>query len=156
MNNPISNNSVFDSRELIDYLDYLGDQLVLAWNEANEEAFPAEYIVDLFSTIGYEYADYAKEAFAAFEEEWEDEITHYKEISDFCEELSGYGGFEWGTAIIPESKFTEYCEELVKDCGYIRSDLPSWIKIDWEATADNIRADYMEAYFKGDTYLMRV
>lgn len=156
MNNPISNNSVFDSRELIDYLDYLGDQLVLAWNEANEEAFPAEYIVDLFSTIGYEYADDAKEAFAAFEEEWEDEITHYKEISDFCEELSGYGGFEWGTAIIPESEFTEYCKELIRECGYISDNLPGWIKIDWEATAENMKEDYMEVIFKGDTYLMRI
>src|SRR5690606_32639975 len=99
------------------------------------------------------YADDAKEAFAAFEEEWGDEITHYKEVSDFCEVLSGYGGFEWGTAIIPESKFTDYCKELIKECGYISADLPGWIKIDWEATADNMRADYMEAYFEGDTYL---
>ena len=156
MNNPISNHRVFDSRELIDYQDYLGDQLVMAWNEANEEEFPAEYIVDLFTTNGYEYADDAKEAFAAFEEEYADEITHYKEVSDFCEALSGYGDFEWGTDIIPESKFTDYCKEFAAECGYISADLPNWIKIDWEATADNIKAGYTEAYFEGDTYLMRI
>lgn len=155
MNNPISNNNIFDSRELIDYRDYIEDQLMLAWNEANEEEFPADTIADIFDTNGYEYSDDAKEAFAAFEEEYEEEITHYKEVLDFCEELYGYGDFEYGTTIIPESKFTEYCEELVKDCGYIGSDLPSWIEIDWEATADNMRVDYTEADFEGDIYLMR-
>lgn len=156
MNNPISNNSVFDSRELIDYRDYLGEQLVSAWNETNEEEFPAESITDLLTTNGYEYADDAKEAFAAFEEEWEDEITHYKEVSDFCEVLSGYGDFGWGETIIPESEFTDYCEELIKECGYISDDLPGWIEIDWEATAENMKVDYTEVYFNGDTYLMRV
>lgn len=156
MNNPISKNSIFDSRELIDYRYDLEDQLVQAWNEANGEEFPAESITDLFTTAGYEYVDDAKEAFAAFEEEYEEEITHYKEVSEFCEVLSGYGDFEWGETIIPESKFTEYCKELVMECGYISDDLPSWVEIDWEATADNMRADYTEAYFEGDTYLMRV
>lgn len=155
MNNPISNNSVFDSRELIDYRDYIEDQLMLAWNEANEEEFPAETIADIFDTNGYEYVDDAKEAFAAFEEEYEEEITHYKEVSDFCEEFYGYGDFEWGEAIIPESEFTDYCKELVMECGYISGDLPTWVEIDWEATADNMRADYMEADFEGETYLMR-
>lgn len=155
MKNPISNNRIFDSRDLIEYREYLGGQLVLAWNEANEEEFPADSIADLLDTNGYEYADDAKNQFAAFEEEYESDITHYKEISDFCEELSGSPDFGYGETIIPESKFTEYCEELVKDCGYIRSDLPSWIEINWEATADNMKADYMEVDFNGGTYLMR-
>ena len=46
-------------------------------------------------------------------------------------------------------------QELLVDCGYIPKDLPSWIVIDWEETADNLKIDYMEVSLMGETYLMR-
>ena len=57
--------------------------------------------------------------------------------------------------LIAEDDFEEYVEELVTDCGYISKDLPSWIEIDWKATANNVRQDYSEVDFRGTTYLYR-
>ena len=41
----------------------------------------------------------------------------------------------------------EFAQQIATDCGYIKSyqgDLPSWIKIDWEKTWDNLSYDYTE------------
>ena len=57
--------------------------------------------------------------------------------------------------LIHEDDFEEYTEELCKDCGYISDDFPWWIKIDWEATADNVKMDYTSVDFEGESYLVR-
>lgn len=66
-------------------------------------------------------------------------------------------GREWrhGVTLIPESKFTGYCQELLQDIGDLPKDLPGYLVIDWDATADNIRADYSTVEWDGDTYLFR-
>ena len=38
----------------------------------------------------------------------------------------------------------EFAESFVSDTGYIQTDLPSWIEIDWEKTWDNLSYDYTE------------
>lgn len=57
--------------------------------------------------------------------------------------------------LINDSHFAEYAEELCKDCGYISSNFPWWIEIDWEATADNLKADYASADFGDETFWYR-
>lgn len=71
------------------------------------------------------------------------------EASDFAAD------WEHGETLIRESYFVEYCKELLDDCGEIPRDLPSYIVIDWDATAENIKADYAEVDFGGETYLIR-
>ena len=51
--------------------------------------------------------------------------------------------------------FTEYTKELLNDIGYLPADMPDWIVIDWRKTADNIKADYTEVDFDGETYYVR-
>jgi hypothetical protein len=80
---------------------------------------------------------------------WTDE--QQKEIDDLRAKLDEIGNYE--VTLIPEDEFAEYTEDLCKDCGYISKDFPSWIEIDWEATADNVRGDYNEIEFEGTTYL---
>ena len=63
--------------------------------------------------------------------------------------------WDHGEGLIRYSHFTAYCRELVEDCGYISKDFPAWIEIDWEATARNIRVDYVELMFDGVVYLAR-
>lgn len=58
----------------------------------------------------------------------------------------------YGTTLIRDSYFVEYVEEMLKDCGDLPHDLPSYIEIDWSATADNIRQDYFSVDFDGVTY----
>ncbi len=63
---------------------------------------------------------------------------------------------EWadGNALIEEGDFTEYAQELAEDIGAV-GDNSGWITIDWEDTADNLKADYSEIEYQGTTYLYR-
>ena len=63
--------------------------------------------------------------------------------------------FNYGVTLIPEEYFTDYVKDLLEDVGYISKDFPSWIEIDWEETANNVRQDYMEIEYNGRYYLVR-
>ncbi len=66
-----------------------------------------------------------------------------KELQDFCEPFQDYSGWSHGETLIEVDYFSEYVKELLKDCGYIPKNLPQWIAIDWEKTAENVAQDYM-------------
>ena len=57
--------------------------------------------------------------------------------------------------MIHRDYWVEYCQQLLEDIGYMPKDLPSWIVIDREATADNMEADYHVVDFGGEDYLIR-
>jgi hypothetical protein len=128
-------------------------ELYIGWaenhNEHKDEDTEDLEIPDSFDEI--EFID--EEAFTIG---CQDEIEEYEAIKDFIEELEDYGDFASGETIIAEDYFTEYCKELITDCGYISEDFPSWIAIDYENTADNMKQDYTEADYDGTTYLMIV
>lgn len=154
MTNPI-NNQVFDSRDLIEYKDHLANELVELFNAINED-FQATDINEIFGTDGYEFADDAKEVFADFEADNEDEIKEYNDLVEFCEELENYcADFNYGVGIIHENYWQEYVQELITDCGYISKDFPQWIEIDWETTANNVSEDYTTVNYDGSTYYAR-
>lgn len=79
-------------------------------------------------------------------------------LESLKEEVEGYASDTWkdGVQLIPEEDFTEYCQELLEDCGEIPRDLPSYVVVDWEATAENLRMDYSEVDHEGTTYLFRI
>ena len=56
---------------------------------------------------------------------------------------------------IHEDYFTQAMEELCEDIGYLPEGAPDWLVIDWDATADNLRADYTDVEFRGSTYWAR-
>lgn len=64
-------------------------------------------------------------------------------IKEFVEPFECYGDWEYGETLISEDYWEEYVKELICDCGYICSDFPSWIEIDWEKTAENVAMDYV-------------
>lgn len=154
MNNPI-NNQVFDTRDLIDYLSDLEQDLIINWNdyiedhnlnldEDEDEVEEADYIDDIDLHL------------EGYREKYQDEVEEYEELKSFCEELEDYAvDYQHGETIIHEDYFTEYCEDMVKDCGYISDDLPGWIEINWEDTADNMKVDYTTVEYQGDTYYVR-
>ena len=82
-------------------------------------------------------------------------------LAGLLAELRGQGGdHQWRgdwypVTLIRDSYFSEYTEELVTDCGYISKDFPSWIAIDWEATARAVRQDYTAVEIDGVTYWYR-
>lgn len=81
-----------------------------------------------------------------------DEQKELAELEELESEVS-----EWsdGNTLIPESEFTDYCRELLEDCGDIPKNLPHYVVVNWDATADNIKADYSTVNFQGETYLYR-
>ena len=76
-------------------------------------------------------------------------------------ELAGYGGDEewrgdwYPSTLIDDSHFTDYARELLEECGTIPRDLPSWVEIDWQATARNVCMDYTPVEIDGRTYWYR-
>lgn len=88
-------------------------------------------------------------------QEYEDEREELKTLKAFAEEAEGCGDWKDGETLIRESYFTQYCEELLKDCGELPKDIPWYIVIDWEKTADHIRIDYTSLDLDGITYLIR-
>ena len=44
---------------------------------------------------------------------------------------------------------------MLIDCGTIPADLPSWVEIDWDATAHNVKVDYNTVDINGGTYWFR-
>jgi hypothetical protein len=87
-----------------------------------------------------------------FFSDWKDEIDEINEI-DYIE--SECYEFKFGCELIHFDYFTEYTKELLIDCGYINKDFPSWIELDWEATAKNVADDYSYIDYQGETYLFR-
>lgn len=89
------------------------------------------------------------------------EAEEFTLLQSLLEELKGNGGDEqwkgdwYPVTLIRESYFEDYIEELITDCGYISRDFPSWIKIDWEETAENVKVDYSEVEIDGVTYYYR-
>jgi len=83
------------------------------------------------------------------------------QLQAIMDELKGYGGDEqwrgdWYPAqLIDDAYFVEYTQDLLADCGTIPRDLPSWVEIDWERTARNIREDYSAVEVDGRTYWYR-
>ena len=61
---------------------------------------------------------------------------------------------EWkhGLTLINDSYFVDYVRETAEDCGDISRNLPSYIEIDWDSTADNVKVDYSKVEFDGSTF----
>ena len=92
----------------------------------------------------------AKDELKEFEES--EEFTEMKELQGLSEEISEW---KYGESLIPEDDFEEYCQELLSDIGDLPKDIPWYIEIDWEKTAQNIKMDYSEVEYLGTTYLYR-
>lgn len=57
--------------------------------------------------------------------------------------------------LIRDTYWVKYVEELVCEIGDMPPKIPDYIVIDWEATADNVKADYASVEVGGDTYYYR-
>ena len=156
-----------DTRELQERLDEL-DGLKSTYDTAVEEYEEAKAALENYSRNKDEIPDDTedkkleklKDKLEEKAEEMEealmpnDDIKELEELKALEEEVGG----EWrhGVQLIPEDDFEAYCQELCEDIGDIPKDLPHYIVIDWKATCNNLRHDYAEIEFQGETYLYRV
>lgn len=81
-----------------------------------------------------------------------DELKELEELRIMESEIS-----EWtnGETLINVDYWVEYVRKMLIDCGYLPKDLPSFIEINWEKTADNIKIDYSECNYNGKVYYYR-
>ena len=87
-----------------------------------------------------------------------DELAALQAILD---DLKGNGGDEqwrgdwYPVTLISNRTFEDHARELLEDCGTIPKDLPWYVAIDWETTAQNLQADYTPVEIDGVTYWYR-
>jgi hypothetical protein len=88
----------------------------------------------------------------------EEETKELKILSDLIEEIDSMCGEQSsdGVFLISDYYWAEYVEEMVQDIGDLPHGIPHYIVIDWEATADNVKVDYDEIDFDGQTFLYRI
>lgn len=138
--------SYIDTRDLIETRDELKQQVL--------DSFLDNFPHYEESTESFEDIRFEEEEIESWKEYWQEEIDQITCIDEIEDEIGSE--FDFGVTLIPEDDFTDYVIELLEDCGYISKDFPSWIEIDWEATAENVKQDYSEIEYEGETYLYRV
>lgn len=86
----------------------------------------------------------------------EDDAEEYRFLCELRDEFEGYADWEYGETVISAKYFTDYAIEMLKDCGDLPANIPWYIEIDEEATAENIKADYSSCDTTyGGTYYCR-
>jgi hypothetical protein len=134
----ISNSDdIIDSRDVIARIEHLESELLDAGT-----AFDLEK--DELTGTTHDRGDL---------QELQDELDKLKALQEEAEPYAP--DWQYGATLIRDSYFVEYCEDLVKDIGDVPRELPHYIAIDWDATAENIKVDYTSVDFDGVTYWIR-
>ena len=88
-------------------------------------------------------------------------LGEYRTLRMILNDLEGNGGDEqfrgewYPVTLIADHYFTAYAREMLADCGVIPADLPGWVEIDWQSTADNVSVDYSTVTIQGREYMYR-
>lgn len=126
-----SGQEIINSRDIIARIDELEDEL--DGGDIDDET-------DLFMLDGVDY----------------DAEYHECETLKACAAEGELYAADWqhGATLIHEDHFEAYAEQFARDIGAI-SDDDAWPirHIDWTAAADELREDYTEIEFDGETYL---
>ena len=100
-------------------------------------------------------------------EELEDAVDGLPDAEERCllasilDDLKSNGGDEewrgdwYPVTLIADFAFEDHARELLEDCGTIPKDLPWYVAIDWETTAENIRVDYTSVDVGSTVYWYR-
>jgi len=98
-------------------------------------------------------------------QELEDDIENLDEsdkeelevLREFKNAFGDHDDWKRGIAIINRSYFVEHVKELLADIGIPENleNFPSYIAIDWDATANNIERDYSSYDINGTEFLAR-
>lgn len=90
-----------------------------------------------------------------------DDAAELALLASLLGDLKGYGGdHQWQgdwypVTLIRRSYFVEAMQEQIEECYLGDQELPSFIEIDWQKTADNCEQDYSSVDYDGVEYLYR-
>ena len=92
----------------------------------------------------------------------EEESAELTDLTAFLHEAMQYNSdADAGETIIAESHFVDYIKEIIDDCYALPKELTSgeWpyrhITIDYEAAAEEAKADYVELTFRGRNFYIQ-
>lgn len=150
--------NIIDSRSIIERIEELESDRELLTDELEEATDCVKnHHDDVLDEKGTypEHDEFrrCRDELAAWDEENGEELSELLALAEQCE---GYGDWSHGETLILESHFEDYAQELAEDIGAVNKDA-KWPNnhIDWEAAADELKQDYTEVDFGGETYLMR-
>ena len=137
-----------DTRNLAERREALKQEIL----DSFLENFPDyEEMTESFEDIRFE-----EEEIESWKEDFEDELKEIEEIDDVENELGSE--FEYGVTLVDVDDFEDYCEELMEEFGYINKDTPQLIKnnISYKGIAEDMKYDYTEVNYQGNSYFGRV
>lgn len=139
--------NTIDSRDLAERREALKQEIL----DSFLENFPHyEEMTESFEDIRFE-----EEEIQSWKQDFEDELKEIEEIDDVENELGSE--FEYGVTLVDVDDFEDYCEELMEEFGYINKDTPQLIKnnIDYKGIAEDMKWNYIEVDYQGNSYLGR-
>jgi hypothetical protein len=153
MSRDISNNeNVVDSRDIISRIEELRDEISA---EAEVDDKEAEILNEWLDDQETEYPEFP-EGSPTLTGAIRELCDEYRILKELESEAEGYASdWKFGETLIRDTYWVEYCEELCKDIGDLPKKIPAYIEIDWEKTAENIKADYTELDWDGAKYYIR-
>lgn len=143
-----SSSDIIDIRDIIERVEELESEREALEESANEERDDDEQNEGL-------------EAKAELESWDEDNKEELDTLNGLLEELAGNGGdHQWKgnwypVTLISDSHFVDAMRDLVQDIGDMPKEIPSYLEINWEKTAENLQADYSSVEYEGTTYWYR-
>lgn len=136
-----SYDDIIDSRDIIERIEELTEHFEeLSGKDVGDFGSFDKWVENLESILEYEEPDL---------EELVNLIKLAQEAEGYCPDWS------YGATLIHEKYFTEYCMDLLLDIGDLPREIPHYIVIDEEATAENLKVDYTELDFNGEVYYIR-
>ena len=86
----------------------------------------------------------------------DDEREELTMLRAFRDDEVDSGEWRHGITFVRDDYFEDYARDLAAELGDIKSEV-SWpyTCIDWEQAADELRTDYTEVEYDGETYLYR-
>jgi hypothetical protein len=159
-NAPSNSDDIIDSRDIIERIEELQSERADLESAVESASLTLADALDPSSALATD-----KDEIEALQENLKDAREYLKDwdgadelkaLLALQEEAEGYAE-DWhhGTPLVRESYFMEYCQEMLEDMGDLPKNFPSYIVIDWDATADNLKMDYTEVDFDGVAYLVR-
>lgn len=153
--NEVTNDqSIIDSRDVMARIEYLNDERTDLIDSLSEAQNAVDEL-DEDDECNYEVhsaRDDADDELKRWDEENGEEFSSLRKLAEQGESLN-----DWvhGVTLIREDYFTDYSQELISGIGDLPKDIPSYLVIDWDATAENLKVDYTDLDFDGVTYFAR-
>jgi regulator of replication initiation timing len=154
---PSCEDRIIDSREIISKLEELSgeyealcDAVEAARTEYQDAVSDNDDLSDEASEDLQSKLDDAKRDLNEWENDNLDEMNTLKEVNEQGKQCTS----DWshGETLINQDYWEDYTREFASGAIGNNSD---WIVIDWEATAENLRADYNEIDYNGSVFYIR-